>query len=210
MKIVSLTLADANAFVEQHHRHSKKVQGHKFSIGAVVDGQLVGVAIVGRPVARKLDDGLTLEVTRCCVLDDAPKGSCSFLYRRAWRIWAAMGGERLITYTLDIETGSSLRGAGFVELARSPAWKEGKGWTTRQNRQWQPVHQHGKIRWGIAVESPVQIPLRQAIKNEGEIAAQELSRKNEAGSMIYGADTNMAQSPESSVTTDAISASVRS
>ncbi len=149
MNVVNLTLADANAFVQEHHRHNKRVQGHKFSIGALHDGVLVGVAIAGRPVARKLDDGMTLEVTRCCVLEDAPKGCCSFLYRRVWRAWAAMGGKRLITYTMDCESGASLKGAGFMEVARSPQWAEGKGWTTRSNRQWQPVHSFGKVRWEL-------------------------------------------------------------
>ena len=149
LRVVNLTLADANAFVVQHHRHNKKVQGHKFSIGAVFCGNLCGVAIVGRPVARKLDDGVTCEVTRLCVLDDAAANCCSFLYRAAWRAWSAMGGQRLITYTLDSESGASLRGAGAREVARSPAWTDGKGWTTRSNRQWQPVHAVGKIRWEI-------------------------------------------------------------
>lgn len=149
---MNLTLADANAFVEAHHRHNKRSQGHKFSIGAVVDGSLVGVAIVGRPVARKLDDGVTAEVTRLCVLDDAPRNACSFLYRAAWRGWSAIGGQRLVTYTLQSESGSSLRGAGFKQAAVSPAWKEGKGWTTRGNRAWQPVHSEGKIRWELLEE----------------------------------------------------------
>jgi len=149
MNVVNLSLADANEFVKTHHRHNKKVQGHKFSIGAVHEGVLVGVAIVGRPVARKLDDRVTLEVTRLCVLEDAPKNTCSFLYRSAWRAWAAMGGQRLITYTLESESGASLKGAGMKVVAHSPAWKEGTGWTTRSNRQWQPVHQDKKIRWEI-------------------------------------------------------------
>ena len=151
MKVVNLTLADANAFVTQHHRHNKKVQGHKFSIGAVSKNCLVGVAIVGRPVARKLDDGVTMEVTRLCVIDGSQKGTCSFLYRASWRIWSAMGGERLVTYTLQSESGSSLRGAGFKQIAVSPSWSEGKGWTTRSNRVWQPVHSEGKLRWEVVV-----------------------------------------------------------
>ena len=149
MKIVPLTLADANAFVILHHRHNKKVQGHKFSIGVVEDKCLVGVAIVGRPVSRHLDDGITMEITRLTVLEDAPKNSCSFLYRAAWRCWSAMGGQRIITYTTESESGSSLRGAAFKNVAISPAWKEGTGWTTRSNRVWQPVHSEGKIRWEI-------------------------------------------------------------
>ena len=153
MMVVNLTLADANAFVTEHHRHNKKVQGHKFSIGCVVNNALVGVAIIGRPVARKLDDGFTGEVTRLCVNEDAPRNACSFLYRCAWRAWSAMGGQRLVTYTLGSESGASLRGAGFKLVGISPSWKEGKGWTTRTNRVWQPVHNESKIRWEVSVEN---------------------------------------------------------
>ena len=150
MKVVNLHLKEANAFIEMHHRHSRKVVGHKFSIGAVdANGNLVGVAICGRPVARKLDDRVTLEVTRCCVIDDAPKNAPSFLYRAAWRVWAAMGGERVITYTLESESGSSLKGAGMKAIATSPNWKSGTGWTTRQGRDWQPIHAEGKVRWEL-------------------------------------------------------------
>lgn len=147
--LVNLTLADANAFVVAHHRHSKKATGHKFSIGATSDGALVGVAIVGRPVARRLDDGVTCEVLRLCTLPDAPRNVCSFLYRAAWRAWAAMGGQRLVTYLLASEAGHSVRGAGMRQVAVSPAWTPGKGWTTRSNRQWQQVHAEGKVRWEI-------------------------------------------------------------
>jgi hypothetical protein len=153
MKIVNLTVANANDFVKEHHRHSKPVQGHKFSIGAVDDNlDLLGVCIVGRPVARKLDDGLTAEITRLCVLEDAPKNVCSFLYRAAWRAWSAMGGERIVTYILQSENGNSLKGAGFKCVAKSPQWKEGKGWTTRENRSWQKVHLEGKTRWEVIKE----------------------------------------------------------
>ena len=149
MMVIPLTLADANAFVETHHRHNKKVRGHKFSIGVTEQDCLVGVAIVGRPVSRHLDDGLTMEVTRLAVIDNAPKNACSFLYRCAWRAWASMGGQKIITYTIESESGSSLKGAGFKVIAKSPAWKEGAGWTTRANRVWQPVHSEGKVRWQI-------------------------------------------------------------
>jgi hypothetical protein len=60
-----------------------------------------------------------------------------------------MGGQRIITYTTESETGASLKGAGFKVVAKSPSWKEGSGWTTRSNRVWQPVHSEGKIRWEI-------------------------------------------------------------
>lgn len=84
-----VSLAEANAFVAEHHRHHKPVRGHKFSLGCMVDGQLVGVAIVGRPVSRYLDDGLTLEVNRLCT--DGTQNACSFLYGAAARAARTIG-----------------------------------------------------------------------------------------------------------------------
>ena len=78
LSLCPVSLAEANAFVAEHHRHHKPVRGHKFSLGCMVNGQLVGVAIVGRPVSRYLDDGLTLEVNRLCT--DGTQNACSFLY----------------------------------------------------------------------------------------------------------------------------------
>ena len=152
MQLVNLTLRDANAFVSTHHRHAKKVQGHKFSIGVTNDSELVGVAIVGRPVARKLDDGLTAEITRLCVNEFAPRNACSFLYRAAWRAWIALGGSRIVTYTLTSESGSSLKGANFKPVATSQKWEEGKGWTSRDGRAWQPLHSEGKTRWELVCQ----------------------------------------------------------
>lgn len=83
LALTPVSLAEANAFVEQHHRHHKPVCGHKFSIGCTVDGRLAAVAIVGRPVSRYLDDGFTLEVNRLC--SDGAKNACSFLYAAAAR-----------------------------------------------------------------------------------------------------------------------------
>ena len=147
LKIIPITLREANTFVERFHRHNKKTQGHKFSVGAVYGEELVGVAIVGRPVARKLDDGFTTEITRVCVKDEAPKNTCSFLYGRCWRIWQQMGGLRMITYTLQSESGASLRASDWKILGETKNWNPGKGWTTRADREWQPVHSEKKYRW---------------------------------------------------------------
>ncbi len=106
-----LPLREANSFVMAMHRHHKPVVGHKFSIGAMVDGKIVGVAIVGRPVARGRDDGWTLEVTRLCT--DGTKNACSFLYGAAARAALALGYRRIGTYILASEPGSSLKGAGW-------------------------------------------------------------------------------------------------
>lgn len=106
-----MTLREANAYVEQHHRHHGPVPGQKYSIGLSDGEKIVGVAIVGRPVSRHLDDGWTLEVNRLCT--DGTKNACSMLYAAAWRAARAMGYKRLITYILESENGASLRAAGW-------------------------------------------------------------------------------------------------
>lgn len=148
LELVPCTVAEANAFVESYHRHNKAVPGARFSIGACDPRGLVGVAIVSRPVARLLQDGTTAEVVRCCVLDDAPKGTPSFLYAACWRAWRAMGGRKLITYTLQSEGGASLRGAGWKVVAELKA-NNPKGWQSRPNREWQSVVGQAKFRWEV-------------------------------------------------------------
>lgn len=150
LEAVPVELTDANAFVHQYHRHSKPVTGHRFSIGARLGLDLVGVVIVGRPIARLLQDGVTAEVLRVCVLDSAPKGCCSFLYAASWRAWRAMGGQRLITYTLQDESGASLRGAGWKIVGITEAMK-GKGWLNRPGRDNQAVYYKPKHRWEMTM-----------------------------------------------------------
>ena len=111
LDIVPVSLAEANAFVEQHHRTHKPVVGHKYSIGCTDGEKIVGVAIVGRPVSRRLDNGLTLEVLRCCT--DGTRNACSMLYAAAWRAARAMGYKKLVTYILESEKGASVRAAGW-------------------------------------------------------------------------------------------------
>lgn len=111
LDICPVSLKEANAYVEQHHRHHKPVVGHKFSIGCTDGENIVGVAIVGRPVSRYLDDGWTLEVNRLAT--DGTKNACSMLYAAAWRAARAMGYKKLITYILDTEPGTSLKAAGW-------------------------------------------------------------------------------------------------
>jgi hypothetical protein len=111
MTITPINLDEANAFVKKHHRHHKPVPGAKFAVAVSDDAEIRGVAIVGRPVSRMLDDGWTLEVNRCCT--DGTKNACSMLYGAAWRAAKALGYKKLITYTLPEEGGASLRGAGW-------------------------------------------------------------------------------------------------
>ena len=117
LELQPVTLREAGAFIEQHHRHHKPPQGAKFSI-AVNDGNcIVGVVIVGRPVSRHLDNGWTAEVTRCCT--DGTRHAASKLYAAAWRAARAMGYRRLITYTLSSEKGTSIKAAGWQSVGES-------------------------------------------------------------------------------------------
>jgi hypothetical protein len=118
-------LEEANAFVAQHHRHHRPVIGHLFSIGAAKDGKIVGIAIVGRPVARMRDDGETAEVTRLCT--DGTRNACSFLYGASARAAFALGFKRIGTYILASEPGTSLTGAGWrlVGETGGGSWSRG-------------------------------------------------------------------------------------
>lgn len=143
LEIVPISLKEANIFVSNFHRHNKPVIGHKFSM-AVSDGEkIVGVCIVGRPIARYLDDGWTLEVNRTCT--NGEKNVNSMLYAAAWRAAQAIGYKRLITYTLPSESGSSLKGAGFKILAEKCG---GGTWNRKSRLRIDITPNQFKIRWG--------------------------------------------------------------
>lgn len=119
MIIRPATLREANDLVARWHRHSKPVRGHRFSLAAV-EGDVVGIAIVGRPVAAELQKvPLTAEITRVCT--NGHPNACSKLYAACRNVWRAMGGHRLVTYTLASEPGTSLKAAGFHIEAHLPA-----------------------------------------------------------------------------------------
>lgn len=144
LEIIHIELGEANRFVEIHHRHHKPVTGHRFSIGIVSRGTLVGVAIIGRPVSRMLDNGLTLEVNR--VATDGTKNASSALYGAARRATFALGFKKLITYTLPSESGSSLRGAGWRCLGLA-----GGGKWSRNSRERSDNHpRQEKLKWEVA------------------------------------------------------------
>ncbi len=120
LTIVPVKQAEAKEFIREHHRHHPPSVGSVFQV-AVADeaGTIRGVAMVGRPVARAMDDGWTLEVTR--VATDCCRNACSALYGAAWRAAKALGWRRLVTYTLASESGSSLRAAGWRVIGERKA-----------------------------------------------------------------------------------------
>lgn len=144
MEARPINLREANEYIRRLHRHSLPVTGGKFAVAAWHDGKLVGVAVAGRPVARRLDDGQTLEVLRVCT--DGTPNACSFLYSRVRRIGQLMGYTQVITYTLSSESGSSLKAVGAVVVGevRPQEWS-----VPSRPRKTQPVYQEPKLKWRL-------------------------------------------------------------
>ncbi len=136
-----ISLREACAFVQHHHRHHRPPRGMLFALAAAIDEKIVGVAIIGRPVSRLLQDGWTAELTRLAT--DGTRNACSFLYGRAWRAARALGYRRMLTYTLPEEGGASLRAAGWKLIGEA-----GGGTWSRATRPRVDLHPtQVKIRW---------------------------------------------------------------
>ncbi|ESQ85384.1 hypothetical protein AEAC466_04485 [Asticcacaulis sp. AC466] len=151
LQIRPISLLQARKFVGVLHRHHGEPQGGKFAIAAEESGRIVGVVIAGRPVARHLDTGRVAEVTRLCT--DGTRNACSLLYGAAARAAKAMGYERIYTYTLAFEPGSSLHAAGWCRdiETRGASWDQ-------PGRRRTDKHQLGpKVRW-VRVLNPMSVP----------------------------------------------------
>jgi hypothetical protein len=176
LTVVPLGFADACAAVERWHRHHGKPQGHKFSLAVLAGGRLVGVATVGRPVARAFDNGLTVEVTRLAT--DGTPNACSALYGAAWRTASAAGYQRIITYTQQGESGASLRAVGWRLAA---VLRPRTGWDTpARHRDDCGTDGITRMLWEQARASAPDLPslasLRNEIRNETRCAADDCPR----------------------------------
>jgi len=141
LNIVPVTFREACEFVNKHHRHHSASVGCKFCIGLKHNSDLIGVAICGRPVSRYLDDGLTCEINRLCVLEEY-RNACSMLYGACSRVAKNMGYRRVITYILQSENGASLKASNFV----CEGVAGGTHWTGTRNRN-QGLPSEMKTRW---------------------------------------------------------------
>ncbi len=162
-EIVPVDQDRAKAFVSLHHRHCEAPVGWRF--GAAVrngpswlDEDLLGVIMVGRPVARMIDKSTVVEVNRLCLRDagDLAWNAASQLYGWAARQAVKRGFKKIITYTRADESGTSLKAAGWVIEARV----KGRHWDTRsrpRDRRHEPID---KLRWTPA--AMVGVPLRPA------------------------------------------------
>jgi len=152
LRRVPIELSEANLLVKEWHRHHEEVVGHRYSIGCydTKKQELVGAAIVGRPVARAVNHRVVLEVTR--LVTNGTKNACSFLYAAAARVGKELGYEKIQTYILDTETGVSLLAAGWYleeEFAGG-----GHGWHSRSDRN-ESQPENIKQRWAKVLNPPV-------------------------------------------------------
>lgn len=141
-----IPFAQSRRFVDKYHRHCSSPQSHKFSIGLLDYGLLVGVIIASTPKARVLDDGFTLELNRCCVLPDQPN-ACSKLYARAIKAGRSMGYRKFVTYTLTSEPGSSLKAVGFKLDGKTQPRPNGWDHPSRRRRMPERYPTEPKHRW---------------------------------------------------------------
>ena len=148
-----ITIKEANHFVSEHHRHHRPTTRNcgKWAISAInnLTNEVIGVAISANPVSATYMDGYTIEITRLCVIENAPLGTASYLLSQCAKIWKQMGGKKIITYTLDYESGASLKGAGWEQVS---IVKPHNNWRNKSNmdgktRDELVVYQHKKFRW---------------------------------------------------------------
>ena len=178
LKPVPLDLRQANELVVKWHRHHKPIRVAKFSIGVEKDGELVGVAICMRPACRALDDGRTIEVARLAVIEDKEdtekaKNVCSYLYGSCARIAKEMGFSRIQTYILDIEKGTSLKGAGWVlEKRKCGGTPQGLRKNRPNGHEITPVTLMKKQRWArqFGNKQPVSSVPVEAAEDEANVA----------------------------------------
>ena len=144
LTLVPVFLREAFRWINETHRHHRAPVGGLFAIGVAQGDALKGVAIVGRPVSRHLDDGWTVEVTRVAVIEGA-HNACSMLYGACWRASRAMGYKKAITYTLKEERGTSVKAAGWICIGEAG----GGSWSVKSRPRVDKHPLQRKMRWEI-------------------------------------------------------------
>ena len=174
LTVIPVTLPTANYYIREWHRHHAPLEtihggttrANKgfawFCLGAVANGAIVGVAVIGRPSNRNSDDGQTIEVHR--LASNGTSNVCSALLGAAARTARSMGAARIITYTLVTEPGTSLRAAGWQEEARDieSCWTKGRGKKRPRgsgNTIWREHMNVRKVRWARTIRNPVAVAM---------------------------------------------------
>jgi hypothetical protein len=156
LSLKPIGMTEAQEFVKHHHRHNVEVPfGPRFAISVIDEsGELCAVAIVSHPVSRALNGGGYIgEVRRVCTKPGAPRNCCSMLYAACWQAWYAMGGTRMVTYTLESELGTSVIAAGWKRAGFSRGHAPGTSWDThkRKGKVTGTVTPQNKWRWEVSV-----------------------------------------------------------
>lgn len=146
IELCPMTLKEANAYVEQHHRTTGQWSGTSFQSDFLMGRRSWALLLWVVLVARHLDDGWTLEVNRLCT--DGTRNACSMLYSAAWRAARAMGYKRLVTYILDTENGASLRASGWKCVGKAGGFR----WTGKRRPEVDLYPAQMKIRFERTVE----------------------------------------------------------
>ena len=160
LEVRPISFRDAARFVAQHHVHCGPPLMHRFSFG-VWNGPwvLMGVVIVGNPVARALMGRNLVEATRVCVRRDTEPmlrdGCCSKLYSAAAQGAERAGYCKIITYLRADEGGASIKAAGWVPEADVP----GRGWhSARRQRSNGNNAFVPKVRWSRTLRPKPRAP----------------------------------------------------
>lgn len=144
-----ITISDAKVWIDRVHRHHRAPLGGLFAVACAEEGRIIGVAVVGRPVARRLQDGWTVEVTRVAV-EEGHKNACSKLYGACWRAARALGWRKAITYTLQSERGTSVKAAGWTCIGEAG----GGSWNVPSRPRIDNHPLESKMRWEIKADGP--------------------------------------------------------
>lgn len=167
LEVVPVDWKTARAFVRDHHRHCKRPRGWRFGAGLMNGSDLLAVVIVGRPVARMLDQARIVEVTRLCVRQDLAHGlewnACSLLYGWAAKEAKRRGFERIITYTLASEPAVTLHAAGWTPDSVT----KGRRWDSPSRPRGDNTPTEDKVRWTRSlVKNPTSVlrPSRHRLK----------------------------------------------
>lgn len=143
LQIRPIHLKEAKDYIKKYHRHNIPPVGGKFAISCFDGDKMCGVAICGRPTARKIDNGTTLEIYRNCT--DGTYNACSKLYGACCRIAKNMGYQKVITYTLESENGASLKASNFNYCGQAG----GIAWTGERRRDYYISPEEMKNRWEV-------------------------------------------------------------
>jgi hypothetical protein len=193
LHIAPIYKEEANRFVNEFHRHNEGCGNASFAVALRDETGLKGVAVLGRPASPWVDDEVTLEIKRVCVVADVPNGN-SMLYGASQRIAKALGYRRVVTYTLMEETGISLKASGFVRTHESPEnYKSNESirWPNRKHRpRVKPYPEGRKVRWEVRFDSdplPPSIASRVSRAPSGDTADTEANHASEPVGLGNGA-----------------------